>query len=266
MIPEAQTLLRDFFEKAEQFCTPNSIHLKQTSLCNSEHPLVQNISQQLFTGLNSSEQKAEKAYQFIRNKIPYALDHWGTSASQTLEKSQGMCFNKSNLMIALLRSEKIPCLYSAIWISKEAFSWMRETALYEKISPETVHLYVEVYLGQKSGWRRYVDTSMDPLLRQALEKKGHHPFEHIMTDRPVERFSTPEEVLIWRKNPPPSPLPIREGVGGGLGFENSITEDEIKEVNELMRRLRADLPHPLLCPPEADPPRLLEDKEGSKGR
>ncbi len=231
MIPESETLLSYFLKQYNLLDPSKYLHLPSSLLCNIDSSEIKKTARQLFTNLNNSEQKAQKAYNFIRNKILYSLDSWKVSASETLHKKSGMCFNKSNLMIALLREAKIPCLYSALWISKEAFAWMKNLKLYEKISPQTVHLYVEVYLGEKIGWRRYVETSMDPALRRALDAKGHRPFEHVLRDRPIERFSSAEEVLEWR-----------EHYKKELGYENKITVEEMEEANQWMGKLRKTTP------------------------
>src|SRR4030095_14849432 len=101
---------------------PAPDHLALSSLCDAEHPSLLRLRSSLFTGLKTTSKIVDASYDFIRREILYAFDAWEVKAHETYEKGQGMCFNKTNLMIALLRGAGLPCRYAAFWIKKQGFS------------------------------------------------------------------------------------------------------------------------------------------------
>ncbi len=216
-----------FFEAHEWKEDPTALHLAPAPLCDFSNPALRALNEKLFQLSLSPARQAERVYDFIRQKILYGFDGWEVKASETLAKSWGMCFNKSNLMIALLRAAKIPCLYAAFWIRREGFRFTTDPKMFQKISPLTVHLYVEAYLGDKIGWRRYVDTSLDTDLRRILEKEGYQPYRNIVLEKPIVRFAAPEEVLEWRRN-----------YKKEMGLSDSITFEEMEISNEQLKALR----------------------------
>lgn len=222
-----QKNILEFFDQNTCILEPSQAYLQETPLCDFSHPLIQTLKNNLFENLVETEKIANKAYDYLRSHIAYAFDVWPVMASETGQKKEGMCFNKSNVMIALLRSMGIPSVYSFFWISKNGFRFTSNPEMFDKIQPRTVHAYVEVYLEKQKVWRRYVDTSLDFPLRKVLQAQGYNPFQNILTDLPIERFSTPEEVLAWRKK-------YKESVGA----IDVITKEEMEKSNERLRELR----------------------------
>jgi len=202
-------------------------HLLTTALCDFQHVSIQELKKNLLGRMSEAERIAHRVYEYLHDTILYEFDAWAVSASQTLQKQAGMCFNKSNLMIALLRASGIPCVYTLFWIGKDGFRFTSDSEMFEKIQDRTVHVYVEAYLGDKIGWRRFVDTSLDTHLRCVLQKQGYEPFQNILTDLPIERFATAEEVIAWRKK-------YKESIGA----EDSITKVEMEKSNKNLRKLR----------------------------
>lgn len=218
-----------FFEQNACKLKVSSEHLAATELCDFDHPILKDLHQRLTINLTEPEKIANRLYDFIREKILYEFDAWAVKASETALKNTGMCFNKSNLMIALLRLSKIPCVYSLFWIGKNGFRFTADAAMFDKIQSRSVHAYVEAYLGDQKGWRRYVDTSLDTQLRRVLIKQGYEPFQNILSDLPIERFSSAEEVIEWRKR-------YKQSIGAE---EMSVTQAEMKSSNERLVKLRA---------------------------
>ena len=216
-----------FFEIHRNSEVPAQEHLAFSSLCDGDHPSLVQLRSSLFTGLKAPSKIVEASYDFIRREVLYAFDAWEVAAHETYEKAQGMCFNKTNLMIALLRGAKIPCRYAAFWIEKRGFSLTSAPEMFAKISPVTLHVYTEAYLGGKIGWRRYVDTSLDPKLRRALEPAGYRPHAALVLARPIERFSSPEALVEWRRR-------YKEAAG----FLENITREEMEASNQKMEDLR----------------------------
>ncbi len=228
MDSELQKKIRFFFE--QNTCKLEVIpeHLASTELCDFDHPILKGLHQKLTANLIEPEKIANRLYDFIREKILYEFDAWAVTASETILKNTGMCFNKSNLMIALLRLSQIPCVFSLFWIGKNGFRFTADAAMFDKIQNRTVHAYVEAYLGEQIGWRRYVDTSLDAKLRRVLIKQGYEPFQNILTDFPIERFASAEEVIAWRKR-------YKQSIGAE---EMSVTQADMKSSNERLNKLR----------------------------
>jgi transglutaminase-like putative cysteine protease len=219
--------LLEFFDQNIYLIPPGDEHLQASALCDFHEDSIDQLQKKLFANLKDPAKITDKAYDFIRQKILYAFDAWEVSADETYAKGTGMCFNKTNLMIALLRSARIPSVFSAFWIRKEGFLFTTDPEMFEKITPVTVHIFCEVYLGKKIGWRRFVDTSLDTRLRQVLERQGYRPHQNVLLDRPIERFFTPEEVIAWRKK-------YKEA----MGVKEVITFEEMEASNRKLRELR----------------------------
>lgn len=202
-------------------------YLASSGLCDLGHSRLHALHSKLVANLSEPEKIANRLYDFLRAEILYEFDDWAVKASDTAGKAKGMCFNKSNLMIALLRLSAIPCVYSLFWIGKGGFRFTAEESMRVKIQPRTVHAYVEAYLGEGKGWRRYVDTSLDVRLRRVLIRQGYEPFQNILTELPIERFASAEEVLEWRRR-------YKESIGA----EESISREEREKSNRRLETLR----------------------------
>jgi len=202
-------------------------HLAPSGLCDLGHPRLQALYSKLVGNLSEPEKIANRLYDFLRAEILYEFDEWAVKASDTADRARGMCFNKSNLLVALLRLSGIPCVYSLFWIGKGGFQFTAEESMRAKIQPRTVHAYVEAYLGESKGWRRYVDTSLDVRLRRVLIRQGYEPFQNILNELPIERFASAEEVLDWRRR-------YKESIGA----EESITREEREKSNRRLEALR----------------------------
>src|SRR5262245_27691851 len=136
-----------FFETYRNNAPPREEHLAFSPLCDGGHPSLVELRQSLFGPMKSPTKIAEAAYDFIRRNILYAFDAWEVKAHETLKKGTGMCFNKTNLMIALLRGAGLPSRFAAFWIRKQGFSLTSAPEMFRQISPVTIHVYAEVCLG-----------------------------------------------------------------------------------------------------------------------
>lgn len=79
---------------------------------NFTHPLIQEKSIELFDGAQTELEKIERAFTFVRDKIAHSWDikseRVTCEASGVLHFKEGICYAKSNLLAALLRSHGIP--------------------------------------------------------------------------------------------------------------------------------------------------------------
>jgi hypothetical protein len=219
--------IKRFFD--DQMCreAPGPKFLGETPLCDFSSEDVRDIAKQKEKEKETDRERIRATYHFIRQNIKYGFDAWTRKASQTLVRGYGMCFNKTNLMVAILREMKIPSLYSVIWIRREAFLHTVGERMLEKVQPETVHIYGEAYDKENNEWVVLLDTSVDFKLRKSLDKLGHDPNRHIITNKPIERFAQAEEIIEFRKQ-----------YKKMMEAEDVITTKELNRMNDRLEGLR----------------------------
>lgn len=87
-------------------------YLKETDVVNFSHPSIKEIVQELFRDGQTELEKTQIAFEFVRDEISHSWDiqgkHVSCKASEVLEFKEGICYAKSNLLAALLRSQGIP--------------------------------------------------------------------------------------------------------------------------------------------------------------
>jgi transglutaminase-like putative cysteine protease len=89
-------------ETMEQAYIQNSVY------CNFDHPAVAGLAKDLADGEPGPESVTLAAFKYIRDNIRFGFDLARVKASETLAKGYGVCWNKSLLLVALLRWNKIP--------------------------------------------------------------------------------------------------------------------------------------------------------------
>lgn len=86
--------------------------LRETSYIDFSSPCIVSLCSELFKKGMSITQKAQIAYEFVRDEIPHSFDCNVTvitaKASDVLSFKTGICHAKANLLAALLRSREIP--------------------------------------------------------------------------------------------------------------------------------------------------------------
>lgn len=87
-------------------------YLISDSIINWEYPEIKNTAQELTANIEDEIEKARILFEWVRDNIPHSNDAEINTvtciASDVLEKKTGICFAKSHLLAALLRSVKIP--------------------------------------------------------------------------------------------------------------------------------------------------------------
>jgi transglutaminase-like putative cysteine protease len=149
-------------------------YLQPTELCDFQHhPEIRAKALELTMGCHSREEMFQSIFAFVR-ELPYGLEDWDVTASETLAKGWGMCSGKTNLLVALLRSMGIPARYRIFRIKAEGrlWQWICEGEdLAQRLgaaSAEQDHVDCEVWLGE---WRT-CDPSRETLLEQGLVALG----------------------------------------------------------------------------------------------
>ena len=87
-------------------------YLLELADVNFSHQLIQVKTEELFTSAQNEIERVKIAFEFVRDEISHSWDIQGTQvtckASDVLAYKEGICYAKSNLLAALLRSQGIP--------------------------------------------------------------------------------------------------------------------------------------------------------------
>jgi len=87
-------------------------YLQELDEVNYSDPSIQLVIGELFHSQQSDIEKIQAAFHYVRDEIAHSKDIEGEivtcSASEVLQHKQGICYAKSNLLAALLRSQGIP--------------------------------------------------------------------------------------------------------------------------------------------------------------
>ncbi|WP_028551472.1 transglutaminase-like domain-containing protein [Paenibacillus sp. UNC451MF] len=95
-------------------CESNQLadYLSESDVIDLQHPSIQAAAQRLHSGHNDEQAIVKAAFEFVRDEIDHSWDIQGSivtrAASEVLQHRQGICYAKSNLLAALLRSLSIP--------------------------------------------------------------------------------------------------------------------------------------------------------------
>ena len=151
----------------------NEEFLQPTQLCNFDtHPEIRRKALKLTQGYSEQEEIFQRIFAFVK-EFPYTLEDWDIPASTTLAKGCGMCSSKTNLLVAMLRSVKIPARYRVYQIMGDVPLWnwaTKEHSRVRLVASDEAHDHVdcEVYLHR---WR-VCDPSRDTALENGMRAIG----------------------------------------------------------------------------------------------
>lgn len=150
-------------------------YLQELREVNFSDPAIQTLARKLFYSNQTEIETVHVAFEFVRDEIAHSWDIQSEivtcTASEVLKHKQGICYAKSNLLAALLRSQGIPT----------GFCYQR-LMLFD--SPEkgySLHALNAVYIRSLEKWIR-------------LDARGNKKGVNAM-------FSTDEEKLAFTVNP-----------------------------------------------------------------
>ncbi|MDI6602874.1 MAG: transglutaminase family protein [Patescibacteria group bacterium] len=147
-----------------------NLFLQPTKYCDSNNQEIKQIARKIASLYKNKKEKVKALFYWVKDQIKFEFGHWGIKASETLRRKRGMCTNKANLLIALLRAIKIPAGYGILRVNTKKFYRRLMCPSFGKLaSPETVHIYVGIFLNKK--WLR-CDPSADSEITEALKKKA----------------------------------------------------------------------------------------------
>ena len=143
-------------------------YVQPSELCDFDgSPQIGAKAEELTQGCTTARQKFHHLFDYVK-ELPYGLEDWDVTASETLAKGWGMCSGKTNLLVAMLRSIGIPSRYRVYQINAEVSLWTKVTdqiELARRLGPaprQQDHVDCEVWLGK---W-----ITCDPARDTALER------------------------------------------------------------------------------------------------
>ncbi|WP_416150115.1 transglutaminase-like domain-containing protein [Salipaludibacillus sp. HK11] len=87
-------------------------YLLELDEVNYSNPMIKEKNEELFNQTQTEIEKTKIAFEFVRDEISHSWDIQGNQvtcdASDVLKFKEGICYAKSNLLAALLRSQGIP--------------------------------------------------------------------------------------------------------------------------------------------------------------
>ena len=94
-----------------------------TKYCDVENVQIKRQTKQLLSSCDGDDvYSAVRIFDWVRDEVKYSFGYWNVKASETMRKMSGMCANKANLQIAMLRTAGIPAGYKVLRIRKEAIT------------------------------------------------------------------------------------------------------------------------------------------------
>ena len=88
--------------------------LRETFYCDHAHLDIRAVAAGLRAGEEDPAAIAERAFYYVRDGFPFGFDLYQRKASETLKRGYGVCWNKSLLLVALLRCNQIPARFGSI--------------------------------------------------------------------------------------------------------------------------------------------------------
>ena len=121
-------------------------YTQTTDFCDFEHPDVSNVAEKIARGATDPGKIANAVFNHVRDNVRFGFDLVQVKASETLAKGYGACWNKALLLVALLRSKRIPArmVYNPV---KREFMRPAMGEACEALTENVNHCFAQVHLG-----------------------------------------------------------------------------------------------------------------------
>ncbi|WP_426454925.1 transglutaminase-like domain-containing protein [Paenibacillus sp. S-38] len=90
-------------------------YLEESEWADYSHPSIRELADELYRASADEVVFVQSAFEFVRDRISHSWDIQSTritkGASEVLRYQEGICYAKSNLLCALLRSQGVPSGY-----------------------------------------------------------------------------------------------------------------------------------------------------------
>lgn len=119
--------------------------IQETTFCDVNHPAISSLAKKLANGETNTRKITQSVFKHVRDNIRFGFDIVQVKASETLAKGYGVCWNKALLMVALLRSNKIPARLAYNPVKRDFMRPAMGDAI--QTLPETInHCFAQVQL------------------------------------------------------------------------------------------------------------------------
>jgi len=138
--------------------------LQQSFYCDHGHPDIQALAAVLKAGEDDPAAIAGRTFYCVRDRFVFGFDLYQRKASEILKRGYGVCWNKSLLLVALLRCNQIPARFGSIPL-KRAFVKPAIGAWYRLANNPFNHCLVHAYL---NGRWTILDAPLDRKTYESL--------------------------------------------------------------------------------------------------
>jgi transglutaminase-like putative cysteine protease len=123
-------------------------YLRATAVLDFEHPRLRSVVDRRGWLDLPEMDRVGAAYDFVRNEIPFGYNASDDiPASAVLADGYGQCNTKTTLLMALLRSQGIPCRFHGATIDKRLQHGVMVAPLYWFAPRSIIHSWAEVFAG-----------------------------------------------------------------------------------------------------------------------
>jgi len=131
---------------------------------------IQEAVEKVTEGAKTDEERLERIFYFVRDKIPFGFfnKYICASAEEVLKKQRGICVNKAELLVAMVRAAGMSARFHYSWVSPNCLIDLIHPLLLKNLPDPFLHIYAEVLL--KGKWVP-MDVLFDQKLHKALLKK-----------------------------------------------------------------------------------------------
>jgi len=149
-------------------------NLEPTRLCDADHPSIVAKADELTSGADTDDERAQRIFYFVRDQFPFRAGDYTVPASRVLVQGHGMCVTKTVLMSALMRAAGFPTRYRWVPLDKRGFfgfypHWVNRIAIMK--SPTVwYHTNCEVFI---DGQWVTADGLLDRPLYEGMLAAGH---------------------------------------------------------------------------------------------
>jgi len=125
-------------------------YVRPTEFCDCDCAGITLKAEELTKDVDSPKEAAMAIFNFVRDRIPFAVSRIDEKASKTLKKGKGFCVTKTNLQVALLRAAGIPARYHQVVLDKTVLKGLVSDSFYNRQEDRIwFHPWCECYLSGK---------------------------------------------------------------------------------------------------------------------
>ncbi|MGB9936521.1 MAG: transglutaminase-like domain-containing protein [Methanobacterium sp.] len=164
-------------------------YMECSEIINCNNIEIQKIGENLSQGIVNEIALIKNVYEFVRDEIGHSVDAGKNiityNASDVLKEGHGLCFGKSHLLAAILRSLDIPAGFCYQQLEFDlGFGLHGLNAVYIK----SLHKWIRLDpCGNENGINAQFSLDKEILAYKVNEEKGEFDFP-IIYDRPNERI------------------------------------------------------------------------------